>query len=149
MRVGRLLVAAALAPLAGVTCHEATPPQGCDLCTTSATVVGAVRDSLGVPSRGVLTMATAFADSCAGAQVSLLPTGFPPGPTDSTGRYVLELRTALAPFRACIAVTALSALDTMYRADTVVLAKALQFRDDHPAGGAHDTLAVDVVLHHR
>ena len=149
MVIGRLATAAALLPVVALACHEVWPPRGCDLCTTSAVVVGTVRDSLGAPARFVLPGATVFVDSCTGTRLNLTPTGYGLRTTDETGRYALALRAGLAPFQACIEMTAVLISDTNYGVDTVVAGKRLQFRADYPAGGAHDTLTIDLVLRHR
>ncbi len=137
---------------AALACYEGTPTAGCDLCTTSATVAGTVRDSTGAPAADVSVQPTVYtvdADSCGFRPLDLIPSGHAPSFTDSTGRYAEFLRSASAPFPACIGVTAIAIMDTAYRADTLVAGKPLAFRADYPAGGAHDTLVVDLVLRHR
>ena len=145
----RAPVASLLAGLA-LACHERTPTASCDRgpCTVSAAVAGTIRYTAGAPASFVLVAATAYADSCAGAAVALLPAAGVQL-TDSTGRYLLWLRSASAPVAACVAASAVSVRDTGYAADTIVAGKLLSFHADNPPGGPRDTLVVDLRLRHQ
>jgi hypothetical protein len=140
-----------LAALFCMACTATAPvdQHGCDICTTSVRVTGAVRDSAGQPARGVVLVATAFRDSCAGREEPAV--GFIPSrpETDSLGRYRFLLRSLLSPHPACVAVWGYSRLDTTLIADTVRAASVALFRADYPGDEPRDSVAVGLVLRHR
>jgi len=137
--------AVALVALGLIGCAGDPAAARCDICTSSAIIAGTVRNTVGAPVAGAVVGVAAFLDSCGGASASV-STDTAPGPTDSTGQYDQRLRSPLAPFTACVAVRAVLMTDTLVHAETVLVGRPVQFRADHPAGGPHDSVPIDVVL---
>ena len=86
----------------GLACNPFEPPL-CDICTTSAIVYGAVRDTAGQPVAGAVVTVHAMRDSCAG----LAAGGSNVAPvTNAAGGYRDAPFSPSGPFHACLAVNA-------------------------------------------
>ena len=119
-----------------------TEPTGCDVCTTSAVVYGHVLDTASYPVPHTLIFVNAYRDSCGAGKIVVTNAS---AITDTSGRYRALLKTPIAPFNACLALSA-TPPDVIPWGDTTISGALVEFRSDFRSEEPRDSVRVDLHL---
>ena len=126
--------------LVTTSCEWATEPK-CDICISSAIVVGTVRNS-GQPVAGATVTAEIAGRSCLGASGASL---YGAAETSASGDYVARVGNMISPGDWCIIVRVTPANGSGLAASTDTV-PALRLRSEWTGPAARDSVRVDFVL---
>jgi hypothetical protein len=140
---GALIIVPAFTSLVVAACG--TEPRGCDICTTSAVVYGAVQSATGAPVPSARIAIEARAPDCHGSDDNYFGD---PVTSDADGNYRMRVRSLVSPMTVCLIVNVQPPPSTTLTitADT---GRVVQLRPDYTAGQALDSVRVDLVLRAR
>jgi hypothetical protein len=126
-----------------VGCADAT---GCDLCTSSVTVSGQVRDVAGTPLEHASVTLEPRVSGCDGSPLLVFDalTGNSPAPvvTDARGQYSIRLFSPMSPGGRCTLVTV---VPPPGRGESITLQRSVTFEADWPKPSTAVTV-IDVQL---
>lgn len=121
---------------------------GCDLCTTSVTVSGQVRDAAGAPLDHASVTLDPRVSGCDSSPLLVFDasTGNSPGPivTDARGQYSTRLFSPMSPGSRCTLVTV---IPPPGRGEEITLQRTVAFEADWPKQSTSVTV-IDVQLAH-
>jgi hypothetical protein len=123
-------------------CDWGTGPRGCDICTSSAIVHGAVRSSAGAAVSGVRVSAEARSPSCSSEAIGGADS---PGITDTHGVYSMRVRSPTSPRAVCLIVLGQPS-DSMSLRSAADTGHVVRLEADYPGGQPYDSVQVDLIL---
>ena len=138
-------IAVALSLGLAVGCGNVT---GCDLCTTSVTVSGQVRDATGAPLEHASVMLDSRVSGCDSSPLLVFDasTGSPPIPvfTDTRGQYSIRLFSPMSPGGRCTLITVIPPAG---RGEPITIQRTVTFEVDWPRQSTSVTV-IDIQLVH-